>query len=222
MVRGLNTRSENKRRLSNLPGGLVVVEWEWEQGRLEYFTYENIRKTAHVLIRMNGTIFGEPPSQNDPLREPLTTATGLMYPPVGRPAYRLQRNFARVFKLQLLVSFKDGTLAVTDVCRFVDPSNPDAWSADEYLAFVISRLYMPPPARQEYDPSPKANVVYPMCALLRFLLVRHAATIDEILGYVVGNGCLGGEALEFYAHLRDSGYRGEAKRARSRGATAAR
>ena len=55
------------------------MRWRWDQGRLQYFRYENIVKLAAVLESLDGVALGNGP---DLLREPLTSATELPFLPV--------------------------------------------------------------------------------------------------------------------------------------------
>ena len=175
--------------------------WAWEQGRQDYCDFDVIRKTAQVFVTMSGTRL----SNTDPLRTPLTTATGLLYAPPNKPGYPVQRNYKRVFKQLLLAGFKNDILQATDVShRLTSAQSP--WSVDDYLAFLIPRFYVPFVSQKHYNHT--AQVVYPMCALLRYLLVNGSATLDEIFGKIVKNRLIGNEPANNYQNLSDTGYRG--------------
>jgi len=55
------------------------MNWRWDQGRNQYFLFENIQKIASVLVGLDGVSLatGDP----DPLRSPLEAATGLVFKP---------------------------------------------------------------------------------------------------------------------------------------------
>lgn len=101
------------------------MRWRWDQGRLQYFRYENIVKLAAVLESLDGVALGNGP---DLLRAPLASATELPFLPVR---YKVWRNYARVFECALLATRVDGRLAATDLCRKMArrpslfPPNPD-------------------------------------------------------------------------------------------------
>ena len=50
------------------------MRWRWDQGRLQYFRYENIVKLAAVLESLDGVALGNGP---DLLREPICNACRL-------------------------------------------------------------------------------------------------------------------------------------------------
>jgi hypothetical protein len=177
-----------------------VVTWAWDQGRGTYFDYAAIQKQAQALVQLDGTTLSASP---DMLRAPLEAATGLPFAPAS---YTVWRNYSRIFKVLLLASEDNGVVKATDAARMVDPTNPNAWTLDDYFAFLIPRTYMTPPARQGYDPT--AEVVYPMCAVFRYLLEHGAADLDrDVFGKIIGNGCTGSESLQENRALTDTGYR---------------
>ncbi len=94
------------------------MRWRWDQGRLEYFRFDNVVRIAETLTKLDGAPLnvGE-----DPLRGPLVEHTGLEFKP-GH--YRVWRNYARVFRCALLATVVDHRLAVTSLCRkLADPSS---------------------------------------------------------------------------------------------------
>jgi hypothetical protein len=51
------------------------LNWRWDQGRLEYFQFDNIKRIAKSLVKLEGVQLDQ--SDSDPLREMLQAETGL-------------------------------------------------------------------------------------------------------------------------------------------------
>lgn len=170
------------------------MRWRWDQGRLEYFRFDNIVRIAEALSQLDGVALE---GRHDLLREPLVAHTGLGFKPNH---YRVWRNYARVFRCALLATNISGRLAVTSLCRKLADSKSEV-TPDEYLNFVFTRFTLPFPAFKDY--SPIAPAIYPFCAILKFVISRgeHGASLDEVFSFVAGNNCTGTEALEHYATL---------------------
>ncbi|MCB8945798.1 MAG: HNH endonuclease [Ardenticatenaceae bacterium] len=177
-----------------------MMRWRWDQGRLDYFNYDNLRRIAQVLVELNGIDIQTP--NFDPLREPLVNHTGLPFAPI---TYTVWRNYARIFKWTLIASRIDRNLMVTDVCRKIADTTENGWGIDEYLSFIISRIYYPSPATQQYEITDERN--FPFCAILRYLIAKFkqqgdaSITLDETFSYLVGNNIQGIEPLESFLNL---------------------
>ena len=141
------------------------MNWRWDQGRLEYFRVQNIRKIACVLAQFDGATL----AADDILREPLHAGTGLLYPPENDPRYKIWRNFGRVFGQQLLATKIDDRLYVTEICRNL--ANQDESITDEqYIQFWIKRYASPSPSFEGYDRD--IRPVFPFCAVIKLALSR--------------------------------------------------
>ena len=88
------------------------MKWRWDQGRLEYFNYSNIRSMANVLLSLEGIDMEK--GGEDILRTRLELETGLPFLP---KSYTVWRNYARVFQCAMLATKIEGRLFVTDLCR---------------------------------------------------------------------------------------------------------
>ncbi len=180
--------------------GNMMMRWRWDQGRLDYFNFDNLQKIAQVLVALNGANIQTP--RMDPLREILMEQTGLPFAPLN---YAVWRNYARIFKWTMVAARIDHQLMVTDVCRKIADPSEKGWGVDEYLSFVIPRLYYPSPATQQYRVVD--NKVFPFCTILRFLLAKFkqqgdaSITLDETFSYLVGNNLTGTEPLETFLTL---------------------
>lgn len=138
--------------------------WRWDQGRLDYFRFENIKSIAQVLTQMNGCAWN---AVNDPLRSPLSTQTGLLFAPSSNPKYKIPRNYKRVFECSLLGSDKSGLLEVTDLCKAI--ANDPFFDPDTYFIFFIKRFRYPFPAFYK-DQYGNIDETYPCCAILKYLI----------------------------------------------------
>lgn len=97
--------------------------WRFDQGRMEYFQFDEIRKLAKFAVA-NDLKFAT--------HDALTAATGLTFPPKN-DAYPPWRNFSRVFKAAMLVSHIDGKAAPTKVAKLL--SNDGVVTSDDYFHF---------------------------------------------------------------------------------------
>ncbi len=174
------------------------MRWRWDQGRLEYFRFDNVVRIAETLAKLDGAPLnvGE-----DPLRGPLVEHTGLEFKP---DHYRVWRNYARVFRCALLATDIDHRLAVTSLCRkLADPSS--GVTPDEYLNFVFSRFALPFPAFDDYNAS--VPPVHPFSAIAKFAVARgdSGVSLRDVFSFVIGNGCMGMEDLSWYQTLAATG-----------------
>lgn len=182
-----------------------MQNWRWDQGRLEYFAFDNIKSMARTLVNLEGASLR--PGDPDALRQPLQTQTGLPFSPNH---YKVWRNYGRVFECCLLATDRDGVLAVTDVCRRPAEANAEPIDVDEYLSFLIPRFYYPFPAFQDYNVTDVQS--FPFCATLKYLLAtlpepREASiSLEDVFSLIIGNDCTGVEPLDHYLHLRHTGH----------------
>lgn len=175
------------------------MHWRWDQGRLDYFRFDMIKRIAGVLCSLENADLRTSP---DPLRDRLVANTALPFAPEN---YKVWRNYKRVFGACLLATDIDGHLICTEFCHRIAAPSPDDMAADFYFGSFIRRFYYPSPIFEGY--MPKGAQHFPGCAILKFLLARLKSgqkpivTIDEIIGFVVANDCTGEEPIEHYAGL---------------------
>lgn len=181
----------------------MAVRWRWDQGRLTYFRFENLKRISSCLVNLEGI---EVSGAGDTLlRESLSTQTGLLFAPAN---YTVWRNYARVFACALIATQLEGRLRVTDIGRRLSDTDSSTIDVDEYLSFWIPRFYLPFPAFQEY--TPVVDRIFPLCAVLKYLLAKFLengqASIDlqQVFSLIVGNECDGTEPLEEYTSLRNT------------------
>lgn len=184
--------------MSSSASSMPIVEWRWDQGRLRYFRFDSIKAVARALAPLDRVKLN---TRSDPLRNPLR-AIGLPFLPTH---YRVWRNYARVFGAACLATNVDDKLRTTDLCRALAHGGDDQLTADDYFAFLVPRFSFPSPVFAGY--SHTGPTVFPLCGLLRFMMTHIGGdgfgriTLDEVFAFVIGNGCIGSEPLDFYRGL---------------------
>jgi len=182
------------------------MRWRWDQGRLDYFKFDNIKKIANCLNSLEGASMKD----GDLLRQPLEKQTSLPFSPKD---YSVWRNYGRTIECALLATESQDKLRTTEICQSLAVENASQLSSDEYFLILIQRFYAPFPAFSDYDANGPRQ--FPFCAVMRFLLSRAVAgkepsvTLDEIFSFVAGNECKGDEPLSYYAALKPTGRRPE-------------
>lgn len=126
-----------------------MLIWRWDQGRLDYFRFENIVNIARVLTTLDGV---DLTSKHDLIRQPLESGTGLPFSPSH---YKVWRNYGRVFACSMLSAKVGGKLFVTDLCRSL-AAIPAELTSDQYFNFIFTRFKLPYPAFEDYDPRQEA------------------------------------------------------------------
>lgn len=180
--------------------------WRWDQGRLIYFNFNVLKRISSTLVMLDGSVINS--DSSDPLRATLEQQTGLPFSPTN---YRVWRNYSRIFKWTLIAANIGNRLVTTDVAKNISVPLDTAWNIDEYLSFVIPRIYFPSPATQAYDTY--TNQIFPFCAVLKYLLSRYirdgkaAISLEDVSSRIVGNGCDGTETIDTYLSLPESSYK---------------
>lgn len=179
-------------------GKCNATRWRWDQGRLNYFRFENIVRMAGVLSKLDGVALN---SKGDPLREFLKAGTGLPFAPTS---YTVWRNYARVFQCAMLATRVDNKLVVTDLCRQLSDEK-DPLTPDQYFNFLFARFALPFPAFEGYDSN--SRTTYTFVAILKFAIVRGSSgvSLPDVFAYIIGNECSGAESLDFYRKLQPTG-----------------
>ena len=86
--------------------------WRWDQGRLNYFAFDNLRAIAAALVGFDGQEIN--PIGVDPMRLVLQNQTQLSFSP-GH--YRVWRNYSRVFGCSLLATKAGKYTYVSEICK---------------------------------------------------------------------------------------------------------
>lgn len=167
--------------------------WRWDQGRLAYFQFDILRAIARYSLDRDLAVASE---------AELFAVTGL---PFASPYALPWRNYARVAKLMLIVSY-DGAKAVpTAVAHRL--AAPGQLTADEFFHFIAQATTDPSPAMQGYDAATPPR--FPLLFALRYILTKAATrpgrrvTFDEIIGAYMKSGFTGAESQTAFLTLLD-------------------
>ena len=178
-------------------------KWRWDQGRLTYFQFGNLKAIAKCLAELEGAEL----DLGDPLRTGLENTTGLPFAP---QAYKVWRNYKRVFECSFLATGINNKLYATDFCKRLVSEDGGGMDVDEFLSLFIPRFRFPFPAFSAYGRM--ENVVYPFCVILKRLLSdfliqgRASLSLEDVFSLLIGNNCTGLEPIEYYSALSPSRY----------------
>ncbi len=171
------------------------MTWNWDQGRLSYFQFDELRKVAKFALKND---LASATSRQ------LIDFVGLPFAPVD-PLYPPWRNYGRVYKAALLVSLVNGVAQPTPLCELV--ASDGQVSSDEYFHFLATATTDPSPARQRWDHA--ADHRYPLLFALKFILARASVGIqttrlDRIVSAYEETGFVGDEDdVQFLAIIYD-------------------
>jgi len=189
-----------------------MSKWRWDQGRLIYFDYNNLKLMAQSLIQIDGASLRDDP---DPLRGILEQNTGMPFAP---SSYRVWRNYKRVFECSFLATSIENKINCTDFCKELALQSGKFQDVDDYLFHYIPRFRFPYPAFQDYNS--KDKIIYPYCAVLKLLFSRlifsnnPILNLEDVFTYLIGNNVDGTEELSYYRDLQPKSYtpKGDEKR----------
>lgn len=187
--------------------------WRFDQGRLQYFQIDEIKKIAQALSDLDGV---KKPAANekDVVREVLKHYSNLPFLPND---YTVWRNYGRVFEIMLLATSSHDRILATNFCKYI-AKNPDGLDSDDYLAYFSQNFYYSSPIFENYDYS--GSRVYPCLVIIKFLISellikgKDYITIDEICTYLVPNSPIGHEDIIFYSKLKPKNYNDDPRQLR--------
>lgn len=175
--------------------------WRFDQGRLEYFQLDEVRRLAKGLLTLDGQ--AQPSSENiDIVRKALNSVSNKDFLPFH---YQVWRNYGRVFETLLLATVKNKFILSTDLCKRM--AEDEDFDPDDYLAYFAGNFYYPSPIFKDYDPN--KTQVFPVVAIIKFLFSEYLTkgkaniSIEDIFNYLIGNNVTGEENLIFYGGLRN-------------------
>lgn len=147
--------------------------WRFDQGRIEYFQFDELRKIAKFAVAND---------LRSASRGPLVSATGLPFLPADA-AYPPWRNYSRVFRTAMLVAKIGGVASPTRVAQLL--AQDGVVTSDDYFHFFAQAFTDPAPSFQEWTPSSSPR--FPLLFTLKFLLARSVigepiVPIREIVG----------------------------------------
>lgn len=166
--------------------------WRFDQGRIEYFQFDELRKIAKFAVVDD---------LKSASRGPLVSATGLPFLPADA-AYPPWRNYSRVFRTAMLVAKIGGVARPTRVAELL--AQDGVVTSDDYFHFLAQAFTDPAPSFQEWAPSESPR--FPLLFTLKFLLARSvvgepAVPIREIVGAYGKSGFYGDEDQSDYLSL---------------------
>lgn len=187
--------------------------WRFDQGRLQYFQFDEIKKIAQAINELDGV--RKPASgEKDVVREVLSKFSAMPFLPND---YTVWRNYGRVFEIMLLATSTNDHIFATNLCKSI-AADPDDLDSDDYLAYFSQNFYYSSPIFNDYVST--ENRVYPCLAIIKFLIAefivkgKDYVTIDEICTYLVPNNLTGHEDLQFYANLKPGNYKDDPRQLR--------
>lgn len=171
--------------------------WSWDQGRLSYFHFDNLKKIAKFAL-FNDLKLTD--------RKALVAETGLPFPP-NNDLYPPWRNYSRVFGLSLICA-KHGTgSSPTKVAQALAADG--VTTTDEYFHFLCEATTDPSPVLQGWDHS--AELRYPLLFCLKYLLARatlgkDTTSISEMTASYEASGFSGEEDQTDFIRLVGAGH----------------
>lgn len=168
----------------------ILMGWNWEQGRLEYFQFDELRKIAR---------FGASHDLRAANRRDLAAAVGLPFLP-DDDAYPPWRNYGRLFQIAMIATPR-GRRGSHLTCLGELLSKDGQVTTDDYLHFLARATTQPSPALSGWDHT--APLRYPLLFSLRFTLARASqgdpvTDIAEIVNSYIQSGFRGDERQEDY------------------------
>lgn len=178
-----------------------MTEWRFDQGRLSYFQFDEIRNIAVALSKING-IKKPAADEADLLRTTLKKYSEL---PFASGPNTLWRNYGRVFKAMLLATEINNHIVVTDLCKKI-ASDPDEMDCDDYMAHFAKNFYFSSPVFTGYQYTDVQ--VFPVIAVIKFLISKFltsgedSVSIEEIGNFLIANNVTGKEDLNYFSKLK--------------------
>ena len=166
--------------------------WRFDQGRIEYFQFDELRKIAKYAVEHD---------LRASKRKPLVEATGLPFYPATSD-YPPWRNYSRVFRTAMLVANINGMAKPTKVANLL--ANDGSVTSDDYFHFLAQTFSDPHPSFQEW--SPTKNPRFPLLFAIKFLLARAVVgkpvvAYPEIVGAYVKSDFTGDEDQTAFLNL---------------------
>ena len=186
--------------------------WRFDQGRLDYFQFDEIKRIARALEEING--IPKPTVDDDILRQVLSNFSPRPFAPAN---YTVWRNYKRVFGCLLLATEMAGRIVCTDLCKTL-ANNPDEIDIDDYMGHLATHFYYPSPVFDGYNCSDPQ--VFPAIAIIKFLLSeflvkgKSSITVDEIGSLLIANSLTGLEPLNVYSSLKPKDFQADLRQTR--------
>ncbi|KIN72678.1 HNH endonuclease [Sulfitobacter guttiformis] len=171
--------------------------WNWDQGRLDYFQFDNLKKIARFSMKNDLRLTD---------RAALVADTGLPFLP-DNPNYKPWRNYGRTFKLALLAASDGPGSQPTKLATLLAADG--SITTDEYFHFLAEVTTDPSPALQAWDHT--AEIRRPLLFTLKFLLARASigiftTGINDVIAAYAASGFVGDEGQMDFAPLATAGH----------------
>jgi len=186
--------------------------WRFDQGRLDYFQFDEIKRIALALADVNG--IPKPNVDNDILRQVLSNYSMRPFAPAN---YTVWRNYKRVFGCLLLATEVADRIVCTDLCKIL-ATDSDEIDIDDYMRHFATHFYYPSPVFDGYNSTDPQT--FPVVAIIKFLLSRYlvreknSITVDEIGSHLIANNVTGLEPMSFYSTLTPKKFKGDLRQPR--------
>ena len=170
--------------------------WKWEQGRLEYFQFDALRKVAKFGIANN---------LRQATRSELENALELPFRPDDE-AYPPWRNYGRLFQIAMIaVPHGPNKAKLTSLGRLL--AEDGKVTTDEYLHFLAQATTQPSPAHKDWNHTEPLR--YPLLFALRFILARATqnkltTNISNIINSYYQSGLGGDEGQDAFRRILDA------------------
>ncbi len=162
-----------------------AVMWHWDQGRLNYFQFDELRKIAKFAIDNDLRLTD---------RATLEAVTGLPFSPDSED-YKPWRNYGRIFQLAMIATPDTGDGSrITEIGELL--ADDGKITTDDYFHFIAQATTDPSPALASWNHT--ADFRFPLLFVLRFLLARATQSefttkIAQIIGAYEASGFRGDE-----------------------------
>lgn len=179
-----------------------MTPWRFDQGRLDYFHFDEIKRIARALVEVDG--IPKPRIEDDHIRMALSKYSQRPFLP---STYTVWRNYKRVFGCMLLATEIAGRIVCTDLCKII-ASRQDDIDIDDYIGHFANNFYYPSPVFEGY--SNIGPQTFPVSAIIKLLISRYLVgknyiSIDDIGRYLIANNVTGLEPITYYATLAPRG-----------------
>lgn len=186
--------------------------WRFDQGRLDYFQFDEIKRIATAMAEVNG--IPKPNAGDDTLRKILSKYSPRPFAPVN---YTVWRNYKRVFGCLLLATEVAGIIVCTDLCNILAKESNEV-DIDDYMRHFATHFYYPSPVFDGYNCTDPQT--FPVIAIIKLLLSEYltkgksSITVDDIGNYLIENNVTGLEPLSFYTTLTPMNFKGDLRQPR--------
>lgn len=166
--------------------------WHWDQGRLDYFQFDNLKKIARFALS-NDLVLADRKKMADDIGLPFLPDSD-QYPP--------WRNYSRVFGLSLICAKKRMKAQPTKIAQAL--AGDGVTTTDEYFHFLCVASTDPSPALRGWNSAAVRR--YPLLFSLKVLLARavlgeNTTSISQIVGSYVATDLIGNENLDEFVEL---------------------